>query len=606
MVNLRQGTLLGIKLYTESKAGIIAYLGVPYAQPPVGELRFSPPERHVGWDRSLFAGSFQSICPQPINKLVPSMGGLTRQDEDCLYLNIWTTDLAMNYRNAPVVVFFEGEGFVAGAPSRFPAQDLAAEGLVVVSVAYRLNVFGFFCLEDLEARGNLGLLDQYLALIWVHENIAAFGGDPRSVTLMGHSAGATSVVYHMISPRTANLFHRAIVMSGSVMSPWSHAHRPANASRAVARSLGCLSVNQTHQILSCLRNKSATEILRAFETQYMEGNWTNTILPVSDDFLPDIEQYLPKTPLEALTEGSFLKIPVLTGVTSHEGVVAISHWGGDLETQGYSQLLQLFSNSVLPMVMSRYGFHSQQSRAEILSILRWQYIDPVRPGDTAGLIAMLTDFYTDAQFKAPHLQQLRLLAKTDIPVYAYQFEQGGIDLYGKNFNISGAGHGAEMVFIFGPTLIQSALGRRFNSVEERLSIAIKRIWAEFIRQGSLGSNPYGYGVSWRKYSAEEDNYIILKAVTSLQPIDRSQQEVDVMSRYRISLWNELLPKIRNITITPVPSVKNGVKGMQLTTDQPYRSAMYTLIGFVIVLLILLIVCVILLKRRAKERERDLF
>ncbi|KAG8281059.1 hypothetical protein J6590_066718 [Homalodisca vitripennis] len=376
-----------------------------------------------------------------------------------------------------------------------------------------------------------------------------------------------------------NLFHRAIVMSGSILSPWSHSQHPANTSRAISRSLGCMVVNQTRQILTCLRNKSTTEILRAFETQYMDGNWTDMILPVTDDFLPDIEQYLPKSPLEALRDGSFLKIPVLTGTTSHEGVIAISHWGGDLLAQGYSQLLKLFTSSILPMVMSRYGFHNHNSKAEIAAILKWQYIDSVKPGDTQGLISQLTDFYTDAQFKAPHLKQLQLLAKSDISVYAYQFEQSGVDLFGKDFNISGAGHGTELVFLFGPTLIQSSIGRRFSSAEERLSIAIKRIWAEFIRQGSLGSNPYGYGFSWRKYSMEEDNYIILRTQTTLQP-DRLKPDLDVMGRYRISMWNELLPQIRNISVSKTPTVKNGVKGMQLTTDQPYRSAMYTLIGFV--------------------------
>lgn len=614
-VTLRQGTLSGIKLYTDSRISVTAYLGIPYAMPPVGQLRFAAPERHPGWERPLYASSFAPVCPQPLQQvMVPNMAPITQQDEDCLYLNVWTTDLAINYRNAPVVIFLEGEGFVSGSPSRFPAQDLAAEGIVIVSVAYRINVFGFFCLENIHARGNLGLLDQYLALLWVNENIAAFGGDPRSVTLMGHSAGAVSVMYHLISPRTANLFHQAIIMSGSILSPWTHSERPVNASRAIARSLGCLGNNSTQAILACMRTKSTTEILRAYETQYMNGNWTDLVLPVVDSFLPDIEQYLPESPLKALQHSNFHKIPILTGISSHEGAISVAQWS-DLVTQGFSQLRQFIVNSVLPSVMNRYGFYNHISSKEISTLLQWQYVDNVLPGDAVGLLAQLVELYSDSQFKAPHVRQLQFLTRASErnAVYAYQFEQGGVDLYGKSLNITGAGHGSEFLFLFGPTMMQQVVGRRFTPTEDRLSIILKRLWAQFVRQGSLSSLPYGYGVTWRPYNPDEDNFVVLRTDSSLPPQQATIRLPlysvinEAISKYRISLWNDLLPKLHNVSNEVKKPVTNTAEGMQLTTsDQPYRSAMYTLIAFVIVLLIILIICVVLLKRRAKERERDLF
>nr|CAD7407532.1 unnamed protein product [Timema cristinae] len=128
----------------------------------------------------------------------------------------------------------------------------------------------FFCLKDIYARGNLGLLDQYFALLWVKDNIESFGGNKSSITLMGHSAGAASVIYHMISPRTSGYFQRAIVMSGSVLSPWSRVEDPSKSSRAIARSLGCLA-ETSRTILQCLRSKSVEELLRAFEMQYKDG-----------------------------------------------------------------------------------------------------------------------------------------------------------------------------------------------------------------------------------------------------------------------------------------------------------------------------------------------
>ncbi|PSN45889.1 Neuroligin-4 [Blattella germanica] len=458
-----------------------------------------PPERHPGWNHSLFAGSFAKACPQlqEISNMAP-----ISQDEDCLYLNIWTPESIANYRNgAPVVLFLEGEGFVTGSVSRFPGQDLAAEGVIVVSASYRLNVFGFFCLEDSEARGNLGLLDQYFALLWVRENIEMFGGDTRRITLMGHSAGAASVMYHLTSPRTPGLFHRAIVMSGSVTSPWSGAQHPANSSRGIARSLGCLVFN-SRATVACLRTKSTEEILRAFETQYKgespqpyppgfckyckncpydNGNLTAMVLPVVDSFLPESEQYLPRDPKEVLQTGNYLTMPLLTGTTSHEGAVTL-YQRNDLVRQSYLQLRHYFENSAIPAVMEHYGFHNAP---QIREILKWQYPDKARDGVVGALLLKLLEFYTDAQFAAPHLAQLSLLSRSPEPLYVYQFHQtGGPDLYGSTLNnMSGSAHGSEFLYLFGPTLMLKTAGRRFSPDEDRLSKRIKRHWADFIREG---------------------------------------------------------------------------------------------------------------------------
>nr|AFU86352.1 carboxylesterase [Laodelphax striatellus] len=570
------------------------------------------PERHEGWDRVLFAGSFAPACSQPVQQLMPNLAPVSQQDEDCLYLNIWTTEIALNYRNAPVVVFLEGEGFISGSPNRFPGQDLAAEGVVVVSVGYRMNVFGFLCLEDTEVRGNMGLLDQYLAMLWVRENIDKFGGDHRSVTLMGHSAGAASVLFHMISPRTTGLFHRAILMSGSITSPWAHSQNPSNASRAIARSLGCHTTNNSKVIVACLRNKSTSEILRAYEAQYMNGNWSVLALPVVDSFLPEIEQYLPKEPEEALRSGLFLKVPILTGITSHEGSIAVSQLG-DLLSQGFLQMRQFILSSVIPSILNRYGFTNHHTFPTIVALLEWQYVDSAPHGDSSALLTHLLDMYSDAQFKAPHEKQLKLLSHSSSDqvnfVYAYRFEQQGVDMYAKTLNVTGSAHGTELLFLFGPTLMQQVMGRRFTPTEDRLSTGMKRLWSEFIRQGNLSPSPYGYGVTWRRYTPEEGNYIILKTDSTQPP----QQPVlwapssNANAKYQIRLWNDLLPKFRNVSNAfALKNFRTNITGLNLSNDQPYRNAMYTLIAFVIVLLILLIVCVVLLKRRAKERERDLF
>ncbi|XP_068085152.1 acylcarnitine hydrolase [Anabrus simplex] len=593
-----------IKVYTDGRLPINAYLGIPYAAPPVGELRFAPPQIHSGWNRSYFAGSYKSACPQLQDVITRS--SIALQDEDCLYLNVWTPELQMNYRNMPVVVFLEGEGFISGSAARFPGQDLAAEGLVVVTVNYRLNVFGFLCLNDSLVRGNLGLLDQYFALQWVQQNIASFRGDPRSVTLMGHSAGATSVLFHLASPRTGGTFHRAILMSGSVTSPWTRAQHSSNASMDIVRSLGCLG-SSTEAVLQCLRGKSVAEILRAFESQYNNGNWSDLVLPVLDTFLPENEQYLPRDPEEVLDSGSYQAMPILTGITTAEGAVTLYQWG-DLVRQGYSHLRQFLETSAIPHIMERYGFNKEK-RNEIREIIKWQYLERAREGDTGALLTQILELYSDAQFRAPHARQLQLLLRSPEPLYVYRFEQtGGPDIYGSTINISGAAHGSEFLYLLGPTMMMQTVGRRLTAPEDRLGKTMKRMWRDFILQGNPSPSSYGYGLGWKHYTGDENEWYILSDTIPRQGYSQPKSTTAASS-----FWNDLLPRIEALekeedsskTEESSPSPV-GPPMEQPDSSQPFRSAMYTLIGFVAILLILLIVCLVLLKKRTKERERDLF
>ncbi|BES94950.1 Carboxylesterase family [Nesidiocoris tenuis] len=616
MVATRLGKIRGVRMYADTRTPIMAFLGIPYAAPATSQNRFAPPERHMGWadDQPYDATKFGPACLQPRQELEPTFGSTPVQDEDCLTLNIWTADITVTYRNAPVLIFLEGEGFVSGYPGRLPGQDLASEGIVVVSVSYRLNVFGFLCLENQEARGNIGLLDQYLALVWVRENIEAFGGDPRSVTLMGHSAGAISIAYHMISPRTQGLFHRAIIMSGSIMSPWASSPSPSNASLEIAKSLGCLRP-KTKAILTCLRSKSSEELLRAFETQYMYGNWSQLTLPVIDDFLSEDEQYLPLSPNEAFASGNYLKIPVLTGITANDGAVVTSQWS-DMIQRGFSNMKHFYINSIIPAVAMKYNYTLSTHYSEIKTILQWYYIDPISSNDVMSLFSKIVDFYSDAQFKAPHDIQLKWLSNRTDPlstVYAYQFEQEENYLY-KKLNISGGGHGEELLMLFGPSLMKKIGKTRYTAAEERLSTTMRRFWMEFIRKGSLSSSPYGYGMSWNKYSPKEDNYVIFRADNNPlanQPVMRSPAlsfTKDALAKQILWLWNELLPNLQGLEDNHVQKepLFRPTEVQTAPKDVTYRSAMYTLVAFVIVLLILLIVCVILLKRHATERERDMF
>lgn len=209
----------------DSKTGMQFYLGIPFAKPPVGPLRWKAPQPLDNWKGVKQTKSFGPRAVQGIvfGDMNSRSDGLS---EDCLYLNVWTP-AKRNTKNLPVLVYFYGGGFVAGdgAEPRYDGESMAKKGMVVVTVNYRLNIFGFFAHPELSAEapykasGNYGLLDQHAGLKWVQQNIAAFGGDPKKVTIAGESAGSISVSYQMASPLSKDLIAGAIGESGAGINP---------------------------------------------------------------------------------------------------------------------------------------------------------------------------------------------------------------------------------------------------------------------------------------------------------------------------------------------------------------------------------------------------
>ena len=221
----KQGAVAGV-LSQDSRT--VIFRGVPYAQPPVGELRFRRPQPHIPWEGVLDCKKFGPRCPQAdlasmdfygkefYDEMVPP------ESEDCLYLNIWTPASAAPGDNLPVLFWIHGGAFMhgCGTEKEFDGEGFAKKGVILVSINYRVNVFGFFAHPELEKEntegvsGNYGLLDQAFALNWVRENIAAFGGDAAKITLAGQSAGCMSVQNLISSPLTKGMVRGAVLQSG--------------------------------------------------------------------------------------------------------------------------------------------------------------------------------------------------------------------------------------------------------------------------------------------------------------------------------------------------------------------------------------------------------
>lgn len=303
VVHVAQGELAGQTL----EDGGAVFRGVPYARPPVGDLRWRDPLPPEAWTGTRAADTFAPACMQT----GVSMPGEppTPVSEDCLYLNVWAPEGAES-GGLPVIVWIPGGGWVNGSTAApvYDGANLARHGAVVVTVAYRLGLLGFLAHPDLTAEtdgagsGNYGLMDQVAALEWVRDNIAAFGGDPANVTIAGQSAGATSVSILMAAPRARGLFHRAIAQSGGLFEPIALAPRyRLSASEAegvaFAATLGVEGV-------TALRRISADQITAASENRRAH---------------PTLEsRLLPRPPFDVFRAGAQARVPLLLGFNADE------------------------------------------------------------------------------------------------------------------------------------------------------------------------------------------------------------------------------------------------------------------------------------------------
>ena len=289
--------------------GIRSFKGIPFAAPPVGPLRWQPPQALHKWKDTRQAKAFGNQCMQRrmFADMVFRAAGMS---EDCLYLNVWTPATRAGER-LPVLVYFYGGGFTAGDGSepRYDGAALARRGLVTLTVNYRLSVFGFFAHPELtresprHASGNYGFLDQVAALRWVRDNIAAFGGDPRKVTIAGESAGSMSVSALMASPLSKGLIAGAIGESGAVIPPTSTPVPLADAERAGAAFAATVADKPFDE----LRKMPADALLEA------------TARPGAGRFPIVVDGYfLPRTLTEIFTAGQQAQVPLLAGWNSQE------------------------------------------------------------------------------------------------------------------------------------------------------------------------------------------------------------------------------------------------------------------------------------------------
>ena len=440
------------------------YRGLPYARPPVGDLRFRDPKPVAAWSGLRDATDFAPACLQ----MGVSMPGepWSPSSEDCLYLNVWTPE-GTRPGSLPVIVWIPGGGYTNGSTS-IPLYDggrLAGVGAVVVTVAYRLGALGFLAHPDLTAEagssGNYGLMDQIAALEWVRDNIAAFGGDPQRVTVAGQSAGATSVSILMASSRARGLFQRAIGQSGGLFEPVALApqYLLANAERdgvAYASSLGAASVAE----------------LRALPADRFLGPAAGRIVH------PVIEpRVLPRPPWDVISDGEHNDVPLLVGFNADEArsLTDLS----DVTAANFAQTLTARWGQLPPPLLAPYPFTTDEeartARADFERDLRFGW-----------------DIRAWARLQAAHGGQ---------PVHAYYFSRRPPYAEGSVQQHWRAGHFAELWYMF-DHLDQQPWG--WSDQDRATADAMADYWVAFARTG----DPNGEGrPEWPVFTGTDERVL---------------------------------------------------------------------------------------------------
>jgi para-nitrobenzyl esterase len=469
------GTLIGERL----PSGLVRFLGVPYARPPVGELRFCPPQELAGWRGDRLATSFPPSAIQPPPDPTNSVpGDPTEQSEDCLYLNIWTPGCDGEKR--AVMVWIHGGGFVGGSPSSaiYAGDKLAAEGVVVVNVGYRLGALGWLAhpglADELGQWGNWGLSDQLAALSFIRTNAATFGGDPDNITVFGESAGAIAVAALLGLSEGRPLFRRAIMQSGAAM-----ALGPAAATAVAERFVAELGMKDLTR--SQLLELPVSALLRAQDAVRAgrEGA-ALAFQPVVD------ETSLREHPAALIAAGSAAGVDLLIGTNKDEW----RFWMltdprlRDLDWAGAERLV------AAQIERARLGQRLEAAKlVESYRLLRQDRGQACSPVDVYCAIA------TDWTFRVP---SMRLAAGHDggfRRVYAYLFDWESPLLGG----MLGSCHALELPFVFGscanPHIAVLSGG---GEEAEELSAAMRAAWARFAATGDPSGGRLG---DWPVYDA---------------------------------------------------------------------------------------------------------
>ncbi|XP_049774677.1 esterase E4-like [Schistocerca cancellata] len=499
---VRQGALRGKVATTHSGKKYYSFQGIPYAKPPVGPLRFKPPEPAEPWAGVRDATKEGNVAPQVSDTTRQYMG-----DEDCLFLNVYTPQMPSDSSSAltPVMVWIHGGGCTVGSGNTdmYGPDYLLEHGVVVVTFNYRLGVLGFMSTGDSVVTGNMGFKDHVMALRWVKDNISAFGGDTGNITIFGESAGSRACHLLVLSPLAKGLFHRAICQSlvaqrGSLNTP------VVEGTFRLAHHLGLKQGASSEELLAFMKKVPArTLVEQMLHCRSREEKTLQEIFP----FRPTLEPagtegaLMTEDPEDIISSGKFTPVPIIFGVTSQEGFA----YAGVLGKKDAWRDLDANFELLVPATAAATP---EERRAAAQEIRRFYLGDRPLGDDTFLQYAQLRG---DPVFVYTALEVARLHASVPAaqPVYFYLFDvDTKLNILKKMFGASkykGACHGDDIPYLFRCGLLKPSAP---NTVEGRVIARMTKLWTNFAKTGN--PTPGGdeiISVSWPAVSADHCQYL---------------------------------------------------------------------------------------------------
>ncbi|KAA0722246.1 Neuroligin-4, X-linked [Triplophysa tibetana] len=475
--------------------------------------------------------------------LVPT--GLLDKKDNSLFCNIYTEDAeadTQNYKNyihdenglRPVMVYIHGGSYMEGTGNMIDGSILASYGnVIVVTLNYRLGVLGFLSTGDQAAKGNYGLLDQIQALRWIKENIQAFKGDPKRVTIFGSGAGASCVSLLTLSHYSEDLFQKAIIQSGTALSSWAVNYQPAKYTRILAEKVGC-NMLDTIDLVECLQNKNYKELIEQYITQ---AKYHIAFGPVIDgDVIPDDPQIL-------MEQGEFLNYDIMLGVNQGEGFKFVD---GIVDSEdGVSA--NDFDFAVSDFVDHLYGY--PEGKDTLRETIKFMYTDWADKENPETRRKTLVALFTDHQWVAPAVATADLHAQYGSPTYFYAFYHHCQSEMKPSW--ADSAHGDEVPYVFGIPMIgpTDLFNCNFSKNDVMLSAVVMTYWTNFAKTGDpnqpvpqdtkfIHTKPNRFEeVAWSKYNPKDQLYLHI----GLKPRVRDHYRAT-----KVAFWLELVPHLHNI------------------------------------------------------------
>jgi para-nitrobenzyl esterase len=463
------------------------FVGIPYAEPPVGDLRWRAPQPYSGWKGTRSATTYGARCPQAASG---SYGNDSNESEDCLYMNVFMP-LKPASKKLPVMVWIHGGDHVSGSASDpmpdgsgqvYDGSKLAAKGVVVASFNYRLGALGFFPHPDQKVEdgiyGNQGLWDQTMALKWIKNNIKAFGGDPNNITIFGQGSGAQDVCYHMVSPTSRGLFDQAISESGGCTDYQSQEQELLDRIYAWMNKLGC---DKDKSVLTCLRGHRVEELISA--------------IPKDSPFRPFVDgSFLTGQPRDAFDRGEIANAAYILGNTRNESSAYQATYSNVDSEATYRAVLQA-------------NFPSDAAKGVADAYPGTQYA-----GDAHPYAAALAHVFGDARVVCPTWDTALRAFEAGNDVYVYNFDDSTLARAPTKF-------GSELGYVFGNGTLTDA--------QQSLSGLLQKYWTNFASFGDPNDLEKG-SFAWPAYSARSKSQVTLASDMMLTP-DMHQSECALWS-----------------------------------------------------------------------------